>query len=69
MSDETYKARYWRYYSEQEEECDTLDEAVAFLSNGWERGNLSEIAVIGPDGTTALSGERLHQRMMSLLGT
>lgn len=68
MSEATYKARYWRYFSEIEEECDTLDEAVAFLANGWAGGDLSEIEVVGPDGAVALEGAELHARMTALLG-
>jgi hypothetical protein len=68
MSEATYMARYWRYFSECEEECDTLDEAVAFLANGWERGELSAVEVVGPDGSVALGGDELQQRMMALLG-
>jgi hypothetical protein len=68
MSEATYKARYWRYFSEIEEECDTLDEAVAFLANGWERGELSEIEIEDPDGAVALGGDALHKRMLALLG-
>lgn len=68
MDEATYKARYWHYFSEQAEECDTLDEAVAFLANGWARGDLSEIEVVGPGDRTVLEGEQLHRRMMNLLG-
>lgn len=68
MSDGTYKARYWRYFSECEEECDRLEEAIAFLASGWDRGELSEIEIVGPDGNVALGGDELHKRMLACLG-
>lgn len=68
MSEATYRARYWRYHSEDEEECDTLDEAVAFLAYGFDSGNLSAADVVGPDGTVVLEGDELSKRMMAVLG-
>ncbi|MFF0777117.1 hypothetical protein [Streptomyces sp. NPDC003720] len=68
MSESVYRARYWRYGAEQEEECDTLDEALAFLCAGWENGDLSEIAIVGPDGEAILAGADLFNRMVALLG-
>jgi len=50
------------------EECDSLDEAVAFLAHASDRGDLSAVEVVGPDGTVALGGEDLQQRMMAVLG-
>lgn len=68
MTEAIYRARYWRYFSECEEECDSLDEAVAFLANGWDRSELSAVDIVGPDGVVALGGNELHERMMALLG-
>lgn len=68
MTDGQYEARFWRYQTEDSEECDTLEEAVAYLASGWARGELSEIDVAGPDGSAVLSGDALHKRMMAVLG-
>jgi hypothetical protein len=68
MSEATYRARYWRYHSKGEEECDTLDEAVAFLAYGFDSGNLSAADVVGPDGAVVLQGEELSERIMAVLG-
>lgn len=65
MSD--YTARYWRYGQQSEEECNTLEEAVVYLAAGWERSDLAEIDIIGPDGTAALEGDELSRRMMAAL--
>ncbi|WP_020135003.1 hypothetical protein [Streptomyces sp. 351MFTsu5.1] len=68
MSEATYTARYWRHFSECEEDCDSLDDAVAFLANGWANGDLSEISIDDRAGETVLAGDELHQRMWSALG-
>ncbi|MGW4050828.1 hypothetical protein ACWENA_08340 [Streptomyces sp. NPDC004779] len=62
-----YLARYWRYGQQAEEECATLEEAVAYLAAGWERSDLAEIDIIGPGGTAALEGGELSRRMMAAL--
>lgn len=67
MADE-FKARYWRYFQRDVEECDSLDEAVAFLAAGWDRSDLSEIDILGPGGKVALAGDELHRAMMDRLG-
>ncbi|MFH9013989.1 hypothetical protein ACH4C6_21740 [Streptomyces sp. NPDC017943] len=68
MTSDEYVARFWQYKAKDREPFETLDEAVAFLAVGWERGRLSEIDILGPDGSVVLSGEALHARMMSALG-
>jgi hypothetical protein len=67
MTEASYKARYWRYFAEGEEECDSLDEALAYLAWGWEAGQLSEIEIVGPDGSVVLNGGQLFDRMMERL--
>jgi hypothetical protein len=62
MSETVYKARYWRYHAEGEVECDSLDEAVAFLAVGLDDGQLSARDIIGPDGAVVLAGEKLTER-------
>lgn len=63
-----YKARYWRYFAEEEEECDSLDDAVGYLAWGWEAGQLAQEDIVGPDGEVVLSGAELFDRMMERLG-
>lgn len=65
---DTYRARYWRYSKQGEEECASLDEAIAFLANGLDQGEVAAIEVVGPDGAVALGSEDLQQRMMAALG-
>lgn len=68
MSEDTYKARYWRHFTQFEEECPTLDEAATFLAYGClDTGACAAGDVVGPDGTVALKGEELFQRMFALL--
>lgn len=63
MSDTGYVARYMRFHKESAEECDSLDEAVAFLSEGADRGWCSPLDVVGSDGVVALGGATLRSRM------
>lgn len=68
MSAEQYVAHFWRYKLRDSEELDTLDEAVAYLANGWERAELAEIRIVGPDGSVVLDGDELFRRMKASLG-
>jgi hypothetical protein len=66
--DTAYTARYWRYHSEGQEECDSLEEAVAFLANGQDSGNLSAQDILGPDGAVVLEGDELDRSIHTYLG-
>ncbi len=68
MTSDQYVARFWRYMTRDKEECDTLDEAVAFLANGWERGKLSEIDIVGPDGKGVRAKAWARARSRSVAG-
>jgi hypothetical protein len=48
---QVYKAHFWRHYSEEWEEFDSPEEAIAFLNYGEEYGTLSATGVVWPDGT------------------
>lgn len=43
-------AHYWRSYVEHDEECDSLEDAVAFLAGGTDQGTLSYNTIRCPDG-------------------
>lgn len=43
-------AKYWRYQSLYEEECDSLAEAINYLYWGEESGGHAGDSIIGPDG-------------------
>jgi len=45
-----WRAVYWQYHVLDEEECDSLEEAINFLHVGEEDGRLCGEAIIGPDG-------------------
>ncbi|MER6601236.1 hypothetical protein [Streptomyces parvus] len=67
MAEIVYTARYLRYGEQTAEECDSLDEALAFLALGWDRGELSETGITGPDGKVILEGPELLKRMTDTL--
>lgn len=67
MAEPVYTARYLRYGEQTAEECDSLDEALAFLALGWDRGELSETEIAGPDGKVILEGRELLKRMTDTL--
>ncbi|MFD3638171.1 hypothetical protein [Streptomyces griseus] len=67
MVEPVYTARYLRYGEQTAEECDSLDEALAFLALGWDRGELSETGITGPDGKVVLEGSELLKRMTDTL--
>ncbi|MET4670873.1 hypothetical protein [Streptomyces sp. PvR018] len=67
MAEPVYTARYLRYGEQSAEECDSLDEALAFLTLGWDRGELSETEIAGPDGKVILEGPELLKRMTDTL--
>ena len=48
---QVWKAHYWRYQVEYWHECDSSEEAAAFLSYGEDSGNLSSCGIVWPDGT------------------
>ncbi len=50
----TAVAHYYRYYCPYEHECETVDEAFAFLAYGEDAGNLSSVKVI--------DGEKVYNR-------
>ncbi|WP_187285450.1 hypothetical protein [Streptomyces sp. OR43] len=54
-----FVAHYWRHHTRQQEECDSLEEAVQFLAAGWADSNLSQEAIDAPDGSVALAGQDL----------
>lgn len=64
----TFTAHYNRYGAAMVEECDTLDEAVAFLAMGWEAGDLSQSHVADADGAVVLDGAPLFQQMKARIG-
>ncbi|MFJ4925234.1 hypothetical protein [Streptomyces sp. NPDC088736] len=69
MDESVYRARYWRYSKRGEKECGTLDEAVTFLAYSlYDYGELSPADIVAPDGTVALEGEALTERMMAAYG-
>lgn len=43
-------AKYWRYHALYEMECDSLEDAVEFLDQGEDAGELSSDSIVGPDG-------------------
>lgn len=43
-------AKYIRYGSHGQEECDSLNEAINYLHWGQEAGNHSGVGIVGPDG-------------------
>lgn len=54
-----YVARYMRRHASDCQEFDTLDDAVAFLSESWDADELHPTSVVGPDGTVLLEGDAL----------
>ncbi|MGQ4338043.1 hypothetical protein ACN6LF_001839 [[Kitasatospora] papulosa] len=54
-----FVAHYWRHHVRQEKECDSLEEAVQFLANGWADAELSQEAIYAPDGSIVLAGQEL----------
>ncbi|MFF1298122.1 MULTISPECIES: hypothetical protein [unclassified Streptomyces] len=67
MTNTAYTAHYWRLHVKQKEECSSLDEAVSFLANGWADADLSQIAVVAPDGNVVLDGQELLDAMTASL--
>ncbi|MGY0023728.1 hypothetical protein ACVHNB_32760 [Streptomyces sp. YJ-C3] len=63
MSERRYVARYMRLQKQGAMECESLDRAVAFLSEGADSGQCSPVGVLGPDGAVVLSGDDLRDRM------
>lgn len=59
MVEQVYKAHSWRYFQEDEQEFDTLGEAVGFLASNWAASECSPVAVVGPDGEVLLTGDAL----------
>lgn len=60
---QTWTAVYWRFHSREREECDSLDEALSFLANGEDNGNLSATEVLGPDGTAVVPESEIFDAM------
>jgi hypothetical protein len=51
----TWTAKYWRYHSPYEEECDSVEEAILFLESGEDYGSLSSESILDPDGALVYS--------------
>ncbi|MET9222367.1 hypothetical protein ABZX65_26885 [Streptomyces sp. NPDC003300] len=64
---EVWIARYLTYHHPGEEEFPTLEEAIGFLAWGEEAGRLAGMAIIAPDGSVALDGERLDRALAERL--
>jgi hypothetical protein len=67
MTQASYTAQYRLHHTEQSAKCGSLDDAVAFLAQGWVDGDLSQIAVLGPDGQVVLTGPELLDAMTDRL--
>jgi hypothetical protein len=57
---QTWVAVYRHYRVRYEEECESLDEALAFLWVGVDDGRLSPVEVRGPDGRVVVPEAEIH---------
>lgn len=46
----TWIAQYARYFDRDQEDCESLQEAINYLYWGEEAGVLRGLAIVGPDG-------------------
>jgi hypothetical protein len=50
-----WTAKYWHYGRLYEEECDSLYDALDYLEDGEDAGNLSSDSILDPDGNLYLN--------------
>ncbi|MGW7516363.1 hypothetical protein ACWGJ2_12290 [Streptomyces sp. NPDC054796] len=63
MSEEAFTARYYRYEEAGEQRCSSLLEAVRYLRQHYERGDLFPRDIVDGDDTVVLSGHALRRAM------
>ena len=57
---QTWTAVYWRYHSRYEYEADSPEEALSFLKNGEDYGELSSECILGPDREVLIPKSQIH---------
>lgn len=67
MPEDAFIACFWRYHVADQEECDTLGEALDFLAAGFDRGDCAPVSVSGPDGRVLLEGDALQTELVGRL--
>jgi hypothetical protein len=67
MVEQVYKAHSWRYFQEDEQEFDTMGEAVGFLASASAASECSPVSVTGPDGEVLLTGDALDVEIQKYL--
>lgn len=56
-----WTAVYWQHMSKFEELCDSFADAYRLLMDGEEYGNLSSVAILGPDGRVLMDTDALFE--------
>lgn len=57
----TYKAVYSRYGGRYFEDCDTLEEAVRYLSFGADYGALFQVCIVEPSGKVLTEADAMFE--------
>lgn len=60
-----WTAVYWRYFQRRTEECESLEDAVAFLAFGLDAGSLAFESILGPEGDPVFANDAELQSAIS----